>query len=205
MALLGLDRQGTRRLGQPVELAIHALLARERGPGYRERLRRGMDQVARFWRPSDGDAKVFEIYKYLGDRRTGVFPMGVGAWEGKDTAYEFGYIRDPVKMINVYSLGYCDMLGPTMAGIMQRRFMDIMPIVAIITVLSGFYLFAVLHSGNHSVSGMVLGTASYMAPEQTGRMNRSIDSRSDLYALGATAFFAFSGRFPFAFAATPIA
>jgi serine/threonine protein kinase len=30
------------------------------------------------------------------------------------------------------------------------------------------------------------GTLAYMAPEQTGRMNRSIDSRSDLYALGAT-------------------
>jgi serine/threonine protein kinase len=29
------------------------------------------------------------------------------------------------------------------------------------------------------------GTLAYMAPEQTGRMNRSIDSRSDLYALGA--------------------
>ena len=30
----------------------------------------------------------------------------------------------------------------------------------------------------------IAGTLPYMAPEQTGRMNRSIDSRSDLYALG---------------------
>src|SRR5262245_31986740 len=29
----------------------------------------------------------------------------------------------------------------------------------------------------------IAGTLAYMAPEQTGRMNRSIDSRSDLYAL----------------------
>jgi serine/threonine protein kinase len=30
----------------------------------------------------------------------------------------------------------------------------------------------------------IAGTLAYMAPEQTGRMNRSVDSRSDLYALG---------------------
>ena len=32
----------------------------------------------------------------------------------------------------------------------------------------------------------IAGTLAYMAPEQTGRMNRSIDLRSDLYALGVT-------------------
>jgi serine/threonine protein kinase len=34
----------------------------------------------------------------------------------------------------------------------------------------------------------IAGTLPYMAPEQTGRMNRSIDSRSDLYGLGGHAF-----------------
>jgi hypothetical protein len=71
------------------------------------------------WRDLQGDAKVYEIYKYLADTRTGIFPMGAGAWEGKDPIYDFGFIRDPVKMINVYSVGYCDMLGPTMAGVMK--------------------------------------------------------------------------------------
>ncbi len=71
------------------------------------------------WRDLKGDAKVWEIYSYLADRRTGIYPMGAGAWEGKDRNYDFGYIRDPVKMINVYSVGYCDMMGPTMAGIMK--------------------------------------------------------------------------------------
>jgi Protein kinase domain len=31
---------------------------------------------------------------------------------------------------------------------------------------------------------LIAGTLAYMAPEQTGRMNRSIDARSDLYAPG---------------------
>jgi len=80
-----------------------------------------MKTFARFhrWKDLTGDAKVYEIYKYLADRRTGIFPMGAGAWEGKDVMYDYGYIRDPVKMINVYSCGYCDMLGPTAEGIMK--------------------------------------------------------------------------------------
>jgi PAS domain S-box-containing protein len=41
------------------------------------------------------------------------------------------------------------------------------------------------------------GTLAYMAPEQTGRMNRSIDSRSDLYALGVTFYQMLTGELPF--------
>jgi PAS domain S-box-containing protein len=44
---------------------------------------------------------------------------------------------------------------------------------------------------------LVAGTLAYMAPEQTGRMNRSIDSRSDLYSLGVTLYEVLTGTLPF--------
>ena len=43
----------------------------------------------------------------------------------------------------------------------------------------------------------IAGTLAYMAPEQTGRMNRSMDSRSDLYSLGVTLYQALTGSLPF--------
>ncbi|MET1068519.1 MAG: AAA family ATPase [Pseudomonas prosekii] len=43
----------------------------------------------------------------------------------------------------------------------------------------------------------IAGTLAYMAPEQTGRMNRSIDSRSDLYSYGVTLYEMLTGSLPF--------
>jgi PAS domain S-box-containing protein len=45
---------------------------------------------------------------------------------------------------------------------------------------------------------IIAGTLAYMAPEQTGRMNRSIDARSDLYSLGVTLYEMLAGALPFA-------
>jgi len=44
---------------------------------------------------------------------------------------------------------------------------------------------------------IIAGTLAYMAPEQTGRMNRSIDTRSDLYSLGVTLYQMLAGTLPF--------
>ncbi len=45
---------------------------------------------------------------------------------------------------------------------------------------------------------IIAGTLAYMAPEQTGRMNRSIDTPSDLYSFGVTLYQMLTGRLPFA-------
>lgn len=43
----------------------------------------------------------------------------------------------------------------------------------------------------------IAASLPYMAPEQTGRMNRSIDSRSDLYSLGVTLYEVLTSSLPF--------
>ncbi|WP_434424216.1 AAA family ATPase [Nannocystis pusilla] len=44
---------------------------------------------------------------------------------------------------------------------------------------------------------LLAGTLAYMAPEQTGRMNRGSDWRADLYSLGATLYQMLTGALPF--------
>ncbi len=65
--------------------------------------------------------------------------------------------------------------------------------------LTGFGLASRLPKENlTTLSPQLSGeTLPYISPEQTGRMNRPLDYRSDFYSLGATLYELFSGRVPF--------
>ena len=45
--------------------------------------------------------------------------------------------------------------------------------------------------------GLLEGTLAYMSPEQTGRMNRSLDYRTDFYSLGVTFYEVLTNQLPF--------
>lgn len=51
--------------------------------------------------------------------------------------------------------------------------------------------------GEQESPGALEGTLAYIAPEQTGRMNRPVDRRADLYSLGATLYHMLTAATPF--------
>jgi serine/threonine-protein kinase len=109
---------------------------------------------------------------------------------------------DEVEEFVFYVMAYVD--GETLAwalghahshGVVHR---DVKPDNILIEAASGRALvtdFGIAAIGDNDGDQRVTGTPEFMSPEQA--LGGDIDARSDIYGLGATAFYAFSGRVPF--------
>ncbi|MEM9926601.1 MAG: AAA family ATPase [Cyanobacteria bacterium P01_D01_bin.50] len=65
--------------------------------------------------------------------------------------------------------------------------------------LIDFSIASLLPKENQEIKNLnsLEGTLAYISPEQTGRMNRGVDYRSDFYALGVTFYELLTGELPF--------
>jgi serine/threonine protein kinase len=98
-------------------------------------------------------------------------------------------------------------LASTLAALHQNNIIhkDIKPHNILVNLTTGqvklidFSISSRLSRENQTVSNpnLLEGTLAYMSPEQTGRMNRSIDYRTDFYSLGVTFYEMLTGQLPF--------
>jgi serine/threonine-protein kinase len=68
-------------------------------------------------------------------------------------------------------------------------------------LVTDFGIARAIREGDEGSTGEIVGTARYMSPEQA--CGDEVDARSDLYSLGATFFYALTGRAPFEAANLP--
>jgi predicted ATPase/signal transduction histidine kinase/CheY-like chemotaxis protein/tRNA A-37 threonylcarbamoyl transferase component Bud32 len=105
------------------------------------------------------------------------------------------------------TLAIAQQLATILQGIHQQHIVhkDINPANIVIhpltreVKLTDFGIASLLVKENQELQSLqgLQGTFAYLAPEQTGRMNRAIDYRADFYALGVTLFELFTGKLPF--------
>lgn len=68
------------------------------------------------WKEKKGNDLAIAIWQYLCDYETGLYHYGEVV-DGQDPFMEYAHQREPLKILNVYNMGYCGIFGPTVEGI----------------------------------------------------------------------------------------
>ncbi|MFK7990439.1 MAG: serine/threonine-protein kinase, partial [Sandaracinaceae bacterium] len=168
--------------------------------------------VARFQREAKaataiGNPHIIEVLD-MGDLPDGGSFMVLEFLKGHDWSDELKSGRQPLGRVASILAQICDALdGAHAKGIVHR---DLKPANIFLIERHGRDDFVKVldfgiskfQSGAHDDHGeqltgtrMILGTASYMSPEQA-RSTKSVDHRSDLYTIGVILFRMLAGRFP---------
>ncbi|MDC0709073.1 trifunctional serine/threonine-protein kinase/ATP-binding protein/sensor histidine kinase [Stigmatella sp. ncwal1] len=166
-------------------------------PGVRER-----DDYRREYAVLQRLSEVRGVSRALGCELRGERPVLLMEGEGGAALSDTGGIPLGVE----HFLGLAISLASTLTDIHRRGVIhkDLKP-SNIIRLLSGEtrivdFGSATVQSVEHVEAvpaGLIEGTLAYMSPEQTGRMNRSVDYRTDLYSLGVTFYELLTGTLPF--------
>jgi len=70
------------------------------------------------WKDKNDEQLAIAVWQYLCGRETGLFHMNTVS-DGPDPWGEYSTVRDPVKLMNVYNVGFCGIFGPTLDGVFQ--------------------------------------------------------------------------------------
>jgi hypothetical protein len=70
------------------------------------------------WKDKAGNDLALAIWRYLSDYETGLYHFNE-VLDGSDPFDEYATVRDPLKILNVYNMGYCGIFGPVLDGIFQ--------------------------------------------------------------------------------------
>jgi PAS domain S-box-containing protein len=144
-----------------------------------------------------GVVKVYALEKY---RRSLVISMEDFGAESLDRLIAG---RTPIRDFLNLAIKLSDVIGQIHRQHIMHK--DINPANIVLNPATGelkiidFGISTVLSHENASLSSpnVLEGTLAYISPEQTGRMNRTIDYRTDFYSLGATFYKLLTGSVPF--------
>ncbi len=70
------------------------------------------------WKDKKEEELAVAMWRYLCDKETGLFHMNT-VNDGRDPWSEYSTVRDPVKLMNIYNVGYCGIFGPVLDGVFQ--------------------------------------------------------------------------------------